>query len=233
MSWKPVAGITTLQDQIDKRWPTRDKASEGILGDSAHSARLSDHNPDSKGLVHAIDVDEDFNGSPHDTEWYADQLIAYARMKRSGSVRLKYAMYENRIASGTYSAQNWVWRNGDYGHTKHIHTSFTTTGEGDGSEFQIPILYGKSGYWDGNVPYFDILLDSAKNGAKNKATWRLACRLAELGFYEGKPLPEGKQAFPELALKKMQDYMGWKRREYDVKVHRTIWKELTLSTTAP
>jgi hypothetical protein len=233
MTWKLVAGGTVLRDQVNKRWPNRDKASDGSIGDSAHADRVSDHNPDSKGVVHAIDIDEDLRGSKNDNRWFADQLIAYARTKRPASARLKYVVYEDQIASGTYAQQNWVWRDGDYGHTEHMHVSFTTHGESDPSEFQIPILYGKTGYWDGVVPYFDVLLDAQSSGEKNKATWRLACRLAELGFYDGKPLPEGKQGFPDVAVKKMQDYMGWKRRPYDAKVHRTIWKELSVRGDKP
>lgn len=226
---KLVAGGETLRRQVDKRWPNRDKRSDGWIGDADHQDRVSDHNPDSKGVVHAIDIDEDLRGSDNDNRWFADQLIAYARGKNPGWVRLKYVVYENQISSGTYAAQNWTWRNGDYGHEIHMHVSFTTIGESDPAEFQIPILYGKSGVWDGKVPYFDILMDSIASGTATKATWRLACRLSELGFYEGKPQPLGQQAYPKNAIRKMQDYMGWERRDYDAKTHKAIWKELTTS----
>lgn len=233
MSWKPVAGITTLRKQVDERWPKRDKASDGILGDAAHAARTSDHNPDGRGFVHALDIDEDFRGSKHDNRWFADQLIAYARMKRAGSDRLKYVVYEDQVASGTYARHFWTWRGDHYGHKQHIHVSFTKMGENDGMEFNIPILVdGKSGVWDGHVPFFDVLEDSVKTGVANKATWRLACRLKELGFYEGNVAPEGMQKYPKNAVRKMQDYMGWERREYDEKVHRAIWKELTIKESA-
>lgn len=234
MSWKPVAGITALRGQIDDRWPKRDKASDGILGDSDHASRISDHNPDGRGYVHALDIDEDFKGSEFDNRWYADQLIAFARMNQPGSARLKYVVYENQIASGTYPSVDWEWRNGDYGHTIHIHTSFTRVGENDATPFQIPILFGTPNLWDGVDPYYDVLADAEKSGAKNRATYRLACRLAELGFYEGKPLPEGKQAFPTNAIKKMQDYMGWERTDrYLPRNHRAIFKKLELSFKEP
>jgi hypothetical protein len=233
MSWKPVAGIPTLQAQVNKRWPKRDKASDGVKGDAAHAARKSDHNPDSRGLVHAVDIDEDLRGSQHDNRWFADQLIAYARMKKAGSARFKNIVYENQVASGTYAKHFWTWRDGEYGHTKHIHVSFSNAGEQDSGEFDVPVLYGKLGAWDGTVPFYDILSDSFKNGEKNKATWRLACRLAELGFYEGSPLPEGRQGFPERAIKKMQEYMGWEKTDdYTPKTHRAIFKQLKLSKNA-
>jgi hypothetical protein len=234
MSWKPVAGIVTLKSQVDSRWPNRDRASDGIKGDSNHADRPSDHNPDSRGLVHAIDIDEDLRGSRNDNRWLADQMIAYARMRRAGSERFKNIVYENQVASGTYADHYWTWRNGSFGHEKHIHTSFSTTGQNDGMRFAIPIIdEGVGGLWDGVAPYYDVLSNAIASNTSNKATWRLACRLKELGFYDGTVQPEGKQAYPKNAIRKMQDYMGWDRREYDQKVHKSIWKELTLSTTKP
>ena len=97
MTWKLVAGGEDLRDQVNKRWPHRDKASDGSKGDSAHASRASDHNPDSKGLVHALDLDEDLKGSKNDNVWFSDQLIAYARGKKVGSNRLKNVVYENRL----------------------------------------------------------------------------------------------------------------------------------------
>lgn len=230
--WKLVAGATTLRDQVNKRWPDRDKRSDGALGDAAHAARESDHNPDSQGYVHAIDIDEDLRGSKNDNQWLADQIGAYARMRRSGWERLKYMIYENRIASGTHASQFWTWRNDPtIGHEHHMHISFSTKGQQDGSIWQIPILLdGKGGVWDGHTPYFDVLVDSIAKNEANKATWRLACRLKELGFYNGTVQPEGKQGYPKNAVRAMQDYMGWERRDYDQKVHKGIWKELTLSS---
>lgn len=234
MSWKPVAGITTLKRQVDSRWPNRDKRSDGILGDADHAARVSDHNPDGRGYVHALDIDEDLKGSKHDNRWLADQIIAYARMKRSGSNRLKYVVYENEIASGTYAKHFWTWRGDDHGHENHMHISFTTQGEQDGLEFEIPILVnGEGGLWDGHAPFYDVLLDTIALNAANKATWRLACRLKELGFYESPVQPEGMQKYPKNAIRNMQDYMGWQRRDYDEKTHRAIWKELKISNKEP
>jgi len=229
MTWKPVAGIPTMTDQVNKRWPKRDKATDGVVGDSNHAARISDHNPDSKGLVHAQDLDKDLKGSKNDMRWFADQLIAYARGNVGGSARFKNIVFEDQVASGSYSDHNWTWRDGNYGHFDHIHISYSTKGETDGMAFNIPILYGQGNVWDGTAPFYDIVASAAKTGAANKATWRLACRLKELGFYEGTVLPEGKQGYPKNAIRTMQDWMGWTRRDYDVVTHKSIWKEFAIS----
>jgi hypothetical protein len=111
-----------------------------------------------------------------------------------------------------------------------MHISFTKEGEQDGSKFDIPILMdGKAGVWDGNIPFFDVLEDAIASGAKNKATWRLACRLKELGFYSGGIQPEGEQGYPKNAVRAMQDWMGWDRREYDEKVHKAIFGKVPFS----
>lgn len=48
--------LRLLARAVDQRWPTRGTASDGWLGDAAHAARKSDHNPDDHGIVRALDV---------------------------------------------------------------------------------------------------------------------------------------------------------------------------------
>ena len=139
MSWKLAAAAATLRDQVNKRYPKRDRASDGTIGDQAHKARgkLSDHNPDRTGYVMALDLDED--GWPAHT--FADQLIEY--MRKSGDKRIKNVVYEGRVASGTYSDQRWVWRSApSLGHAHHIHISFAEPAKHDGAPFPLPVLDG-------------------------------------------------------------------------------------------
>ena len=55
MNWYPAPAITSLQRDLNEAFPHR-ILPDGIIGDAAHSARDSDHNPDEGGMVHAIDI---------------------------------------------------------------------------------------------------------------------------------------------------------------------------------
>jgi hypothetical protein len=136
------AGVT-LRDQLNQKFPKRDKRSDGWVGDKAHQARPSDHNPDKNGWVHAIDIDENMGSGEGrkgaTAREFADQLIKYAREGKDGG-RLKYVVYENMIASGTHADKFWTWRKGNWGHTQHIHVSFTDKAQNDGSKFDLPIF---------------------------------------------------------------------------------------------
>ena len=141
-----VAAGVKLRDQVNKRFPSRDKASDGWIGDRAHQARKSDHNPDARGWVHALDIDADLvpwspKVSKRAARALADQLVEYARSGAPGSDRLKYVVFDGQIASGTYSTSFWTWRGSGYGHHHHIHVSFTDVRPLTGRRpFPLPIL---------------------------------------------------------------------------------------------
>ena len=128
-----------MREQFDDAFPDRDRRSDGWIGDTRHSARPSDHNPDAEtGVVRAIDVDRDVSGSakPDLMPDIANQIRLAAK---AGDKRIAYVIFEGRIAS---SRMGWRWRkySGSNPHTKHCHISFTTKGDIDGSFFNIPLL---------------------------------------------------------------------------------------------
>lgn len=220
-AWRPVAGIITLRNQVNKRWPKRDKASDGIVGDSAHAARPSDHNPDSRGYVHALDIDEDF-GRKGDNMRFANELIEYARMGAKGSERLKYVVYEDRVASGTHKDQFWVWRGSGFGHTHHIHVSFTKVGEQDTSPFRLPIL-GYPHVWDGVVPNIENVWKANKFKLPSISAWRVAARLHDLGYWSGKAPIKYVQLYPTKAVREFQEAKGLPTNGYNKKTHEALF----------
>ena len=131
-----------LREQFDDTFPSRDRHSDGWIGDTRHSARPSDHNPDAQtGVVRAIDVDRDVSGKakPDLMPDIADQIRLCAK---AGDKRISYVIFEGRIAS---AKKSWSWRpyDGANKHNHHCHISFTTAGDADGSFFNIPMLGGK------------------------------------------------------------------------------------------
>lgn len=133
-----------LREQFDDTYASRDRHSDGWIGDTRHSARPSDHNPDAQtGTVRAIDVDRDVSGKakPDLMPDIADQIRLCAK---AGDKRIAYVIFEGRIAS---AKKGWSWRpyDGANKHNHHCHISFTTAGDADGSFFNIPMLGGTNG----------------------------------------------------------------------------------------
>jgi hypothetical protein len=130
-----------LREQFDDCFSDRDRTSDGWIGDSRHSARKSDHNPDEQGWVRAIDVDRDLSGKPKPDIMpdVADQLRQLAKSDK----RISYIIFAGQIAS---PKSLWRWRpySGINKHEHHCHISFNLQGDEDGSFFNIPLLGAKS-----------------------------------------------------------------------------------------
>lgn len=123
-------GLDVLRDQIDAKAPNRSKASDGSIGDPAHAARDSDHNPErtrdsSDGNDPDYQVDaRDFT---HDPAYGADMGKIAEALRLSKDRRIQYVIFNRRIfssyASGGVPA--WTWRpySGSDPHTGHMHIS--------------------------------------------------------------------------------------------------------------
>ena len=132
----------TLREQINARYPSRDKASDGWIADARHySAGPSDHVPSilANAVVRAIDVDRDLSGKPKPDvmPYLANQIRECAKKDK----RIAYVIFDGRIAS---SKKSWAWRSysGASKHEHHCHISFTAKGDADGKKFDIPLLEG-------------------------------------------------------------------------------------------
>ena len=123
-----------LRSEINAKYPKRDKRSDGWIGDTAHNARKSDHNPDKQGWVRAIDIDSDLVKGSSKESWLLAEQIKTIALK--GDKRISYVIHQQRIAS---SRQNWAWRvyKGSNPHVSHIHISFTKAGDLNGKAFGI------------------------------------------------------------------------------------------------
>ena len=65
------------------------------------------------------------------------------------------------------------------------------------------------GEWDGVVPEYDNIILSQTNGSANTASWRLAAKLHDMGYFTPVPV-RGKQKYPINAVQKFQRAKGLK-----------------------
>lgn len=120
MAWRVARSLDVLLKQINKKWPDRSTASDGSIGDTAHSSRTSDHNPNTRGVVCARDFTHDPKNGP-DARKLAEQLVA------SRDERIKYIISNGEIVNGTGAPNRapWKWRpyTGVNAHRHHMHIS--------------------------------------------------------------------------------------------------------------
>lgn len=123
MACRCAPALVVLRNEINSRWPNRDKASDGCCGDAAHAARKSDHNANASGYAHAHDFDEDLFSDAGDRPlWDTLRPILLA------DSRTKYVIYEARIMYPDGTNKPYTGINA---HTHHLHLSIKTTATHD------------------------------------------------------------------------------------------------------
>lgn len=101
--------LTTLRNQINEAWPNRNKASDGWIGDAAHAKEKSEHNPNSAGVVTALDITHDPKNGVHGGD------IAEALNDDS---RTWYVIWNRKIWD-----VKWIPYWGRNPHDRHVHIS--------------------------------------------------------------------------------------------------------------
>lgn len=125
MSWYVAPALDTLRDEINRAHPGRDRSSDGAIGDPAHQARKSDHNPDwsAGGVVRARDFDRDG----------IDVAGIFAVLERDQ--RTRYLIFDGRI--WTRDTGRWLPYAGINPHEGHFHISVRIGHEHDTSPWGI------------------------------------------------------------------------------------------------
>lgn len=110
MPWYLAPSLRVLQGEVNARWPDRDRSSDGTIGDAAHAATKSDHNPNERNSVNAWDM----------TRSGVDPWIVIRAFERHPSAH--YWIFDRQIAD---KDSNWRLRpyTGSNPHTKHVHFS--------------------------------------------------------------------------------------------------------------
>jgi hypothetical protein len=129
-AWKLTDGLSNLRSQLNAAFPNRDHESDGTIGDAAHQAEISGHNPDdtrgSKAAwngdsdtipeVRAFDCDSDFRTSGVTAQKVVDHVRALPGV--SGVIR--YMIYNRKMYHVNNGYRPTAY-NGASAHTEHIH----------------------------------------------------------------------------------------------------------------
>lgn len=108
--------LKALQDAIG-RWPNRNTAGDGIMGDTAHQARKSDHNDGN-----AFDL-------THDPAHGVDCRLLSRQVISDG--RVTYVIWNRQIYSRERASEGWRKYDGANPHDHHMHVSIRTTSRED------------------------------------------------------------------------------------------------------
>ena len=188
MKWRAAKSITVLRGQIDALSPSRSKRSDGLLGDTAHAKRKSDHNPNAAGVVQGIDITND------PAHGIVSDKIARA-LADSRDPRIKYLISNGKMCRSYRSGGKPAWTWNDYSgpspHDKHFHLSVVDD----------PKLYDNASAW--SLPGIKVTEKQAakpakvetrslKKGDVGEDVRKLQVRLVALGSDVGKKGPDGK-----------------------------------------
>jgi len=128
MSWRVANSLDILLAEVNDAAPNRSKVADGSIGDTAHSSRVSDHNPNPAGVVRARDFTHDPAGG-FDAYDFAERVRELGRSGHPALGAGAYVISCGEIASATYG---WAWRpyTGSNPHDHHTHVSVATAAAG-------------------------------------------------------------------------------------------------------
>lgn len=140
--WVLTKGLVNLRTQINDWAPTRDHTSDGTIGDAAHQAETSGHNPDdtpgsraewnsdpdSTPEVRAFDCDTDFRNGVT-----AQVVVDHIKALPGISSVIRYIIYNRKIykAANGWKAETYT---GPSAHTEHIHFTGAYTQAADNND---------------------------------------------------------------------------------------------------
>lgn len=164
MSWTLAPSLRKLRDEINAKWPNRSKKLDGTIGDANHQARRSEHNPDSRGIVRAIDITADGID--------VNQLLAAT----IGDQRVHYVIHNETIWSRTHQ-----WRPRKYtgynAHKAHIHISLRNTTSESASPTVVAAAANDTSAWFAGSAAPKPTPPVLKIGTKGEAVKRLQAGL--------------------------------------------------------
>ncbi len=119
--WALAGTLAQLRRELVTAYPAAPSRLYGTVGDADHQARKSDHNPDQRGYVRALDIPRVEHGGPP-LELLASLLREVGERESQRLNPGGYVVWNSLIASGRTGWQ-WTTYTGDNPHTTHLHVS--------------------------------------------------------------------------------------------------------------
>lgn len=165
MTCTPSAFPRSVLAEASRISPRRRTSSDGICGDARHAAENSDHNPDSRGIPHAVDISQSTPGAPFwlptygifDAHTYGFAIAG--RMRAGVETRVKYLVSFLAGHDVIFDpAVSMTWRPNATGteHASHLHVSFTDAAENSTAPFFLASGAPKVAVTPRYNPPFDI-----------------------------------------------------------------------------
>lgn len=166
--WVVDRGLDVLLAQINAAAPDRSKASDGSIGDPAHQARESDHNPESPPPAGNPDEQVDARDFTHDPAHGADMGVVTEAIRKSRDRRVKYVIFNRRIFSSYATATRKAWEWGPYDgedpHENHAHVSVNDVHHDETQLWAIGIDMGLTDYEHNAAMYDNNRIEAMSRG---------------------------------------------------------------------
>jgi hypothetical protein len=182
VTWRLTNGLQNLRNQVNETFPGRDRSSDGSIGDTAHQARTSGHNPDdTPGARPAWSDDPD--STPEVRAWDCDAglgsdvtaqaLVDHIRRLPGVGRAIRYIIFNRKIYHAERGFEPETY-GGDNPHTLHIHFEGAWSQAGDESGFDYRLRDLTAGGDD------DMLLVKKGNTSEQVKAWQFLLR--KLGY---------------------------------------------------
>ncbi|MGH3693225.1 MAG: hypothetical protein ACRDRX_04365 [Pseudonocardiaceae bacterium] len=171
VAWRVARSLDVLLRQLDRHYPARSRASDGSIGDAAHAASVSDHNPDSGGVVRARDFTHD-PAHGVDIDRLSNELAA------SRDPRILYIIANGLILDTRPEFHPWTWQpyDGTNPHRHHLHLSVVADLRADDPRpWVLPMLKGDD--MPSPAELWDFLIDDPYVGPDGKPSKPKAARI--------------------------------------------------------
>jgi hypothetical protein len=157
MATPAPACLKALQDATG-RWPQRNSAGDGIMGDASHQQRKSDHNDGN-----AFDLTHD-PAHGVDCTNLSRQVILDSRVT--------YVIWNRQIFNRQRAAEGWRPYDGPNPHDHHMHVSISASARNDVSKWP----------WSGVAGFVKFGGHPLKEGSAGPDVMAMQKRLVELGY---------------------------------------------------